>query len=68
MRVMTNILREAYGLVIDDGTLAVATVGWIAVVWASVELLVVPPAWGGAILFAGVAIILVENVARRSRR
>ena len=64
----TTILREAYGLVVDDGTLAVAALGWVAVVWASVTYLALPPTWAGPILFAGFAVILVENVARRARR
>ena len=58
-----TILREAYGLVVDDGTLAVAALVWIAVVWASVTHLAQSPTRARPNLFSGLAVILVENVA-----
>ncbi len=61
------LLREAYGLVVDDATLAIAILAWIAVVWLLGRNDILAPAWGGIVLFAGLALILIENAARRAR-
>jgi Na+-driven multidrug efflux pump len=61
-------LRELVALFVDDGSLAV-----IALIWLAVCGLVLPPlgiagAWLGLALFAGLAIILAENALRAARR
>ncbi len=62
-----GLLREAYGLVVDDATLAVAILAWIAVVWLLDRGGVLAPVWGGIVLFVGLALILIENAVRRAR-
>ncbi len=62
-----NILREIFGLFVDDGSFALAVLLWIGLVWLvwSGLHLAVP---GGIILFLGLAAILVESVIRFSKR
>jgi len=65
---LKTILHEAYGLFVDDGSFAVAILLWLLVNWQVLPRLDLPPAWGGPILFAGLALILLESAARRARR
>ncbi len=67
MRWVKNIVRELYGLFVDDGSFAVAVLIWIALislVWHRWRMVV--PA--GVVLFLGLAFILIESVIRFSRR
>jgi hypothetical protein len=64
---LKNILREIFGLFVDDGSFALAILIWIAVVrWATPHLNI-PSRATGLILFAGLALILTESAARYSR-
>lgn len=64
---LRSILREVYGLFVDDGSLAAALLVWIVIAVAGLALF---PAghWGGPVFFAGLAVVLAENVLRASRR
>lgn len=66
MSAVIRAARELFGLIVDDGSLAVALVLWIAV--AAFVL----PRFGGSggalILAAGCLLILIENVRRSIRR
>lgn len=68
MHWLKNILREAFGLFVDDGWLAVASIIWLAVVWQLLPLLPIAAHWRGAILFLGLAVILLASVLHRCRR
>lgn len=61
-------LRELIGLFIDDGSLAVAVVVWIAAAVLIFPALPIDQGGLAVILFAGIAAILVENVVRAARR
>jgi hypothetical protein len=65
-----TILREVYGLFVDDLKFALAIIFWIALVRLIFPHISITPAWRGFILFAGLALILAENAAlyARSRR
>ena len=65
---LVSILREVFGLFVDDGSLALAILIWIAVVGLALPAFGLPSAWRAIILFAGCALILAENVARSARR
>ncbi len=62
------VLREILGLFIDDGSLALAAVIWLVLVWLLLPLLAVPPAWRGVVLFAGLALALVVSCRRAASR
>ncbi len=62
-----NILREIFGLFVDDANFALAILVWVALVRVLLPRLGIPPVWGGVILFAGLALILAESAERYSR-
>ncbi len=68
MRWLKAIVAELFGLFVDDGAFALAIIVWLGAVRLVLPRLNVPTAWGGIILFAGLALILVESATRRSRR
>jgi hypothetical protein len=63
MSVLRGILREFWGLFVDDGLLAMGLILWIGV-----AALLVPAfgltAIGGPILFLGAALVLVASLVR----
>jgi membrane protein implicated in regulation of membrane protease activity len=68
MRWLKSIAREVFGLFVDDGIFAVAILAWLAL-----AVVVLPRAglWtrvAGPVLFAGLALILIESALRFSRR
>ena len=63
-----TILREIFGLFVDDGSFALLILAWLAIMLLVQPRLGLPSIWEGAILFAGPALILVESVARRAKR
>ncbi len=68
MKWLKNILREIFGLFVDDGSFALAILIWLAVVrWATPHLNI-PSRATGIILFAGLALILTQSATRYSRR
>ncbi len=58
---------ECLGLFVDDGRLAAALLLWIAAAGLVLPRLGLPTAMPPLILFAGLAVILVESAARRAR-
>ena len=66
MRVLLGILRELWGLFVDDGLLAIGLILWVAV-----AALLVPAfglsAIGGPILFLGAALVLVASLVKAAR-
>jgi hypothetical protein len=65
MNVVAGVLRELYGLFVDDVGYALAIVAWIAI--ALVALRVLDPSVRGIVLFGGFAIILIAGVHRAAR-
>jgi hypothetical protein len=61
-------LRELIALFVDDGSLAVTALIWLAICGLALPLLGIAGAWLGLALFAGLAIILAENALRAARR
>ncbi len=60
-------IREVFGLFVDDGSFALAILLWLGLVWlaASHGRL---GAFGGVVLAAGLLTILLENLLRSSRK
>jgi hypothetical protein len=69
MRALIGIFQGIVGLFVDDGSLAAVILAWI-VLWGAAPLsrLGVPARWSGVIFFLGLALILIENVLRTTRR
>ena len=66
MNWIRTISKEVFGLFVDDGTLAVAILAWLAVVWFLLRQMRLPVA-GGIVLSIGLAAILIESVTRFAR-
>lgn len=69
MRALIGLIRGIVGLFVDDGSLAAVILTWI-VLWGAAPLssLGVAARWSGVIFFLGLALILIENVLRTTRR
>jgi len=68
MGTLRAILGEIIGLFVDDGSLAIALVLWIAAVRAAVSMVSgLPAAVSGAALVGGCIAILLWNVAGAAR-
>ena len=65
---LRNIVAELFGLFIDDGSFAIAILVWLGVLWLALPHLPINDIWRAMILFAGLAIILIESVLRRARQ
>jgi hypothetical protein len=67
MKWIKTILREIYGLFVDDGAFALAILIWLSFMrWAASHLR--PSlAISAIILFSGLALILIESTARYAR-
>lgn len=68
MSALKTILAELVGLVVDDGAFALAIVAWLGLAWLVLPRLQALGPWAGALLFAGLAAVLVESALRRARR
>jgi hypothetical protein len=68
MKWLKNIVREIFGLFVDDGSFALAILIWLALVRWATPRLNIPSGIPGVILFAGLALILAESAVRYSRR
>lgn len=67
MNVLRTFILELIGLFIDDGLFAAAIVLWAALVGFVAPVAGIPSMWRAALLFVGLAVILVESVTRRAR-
>lgn len=64
---MKTALTELVSLFVEDGSLAFALLIWLALAGLFVSRFDGLSPWQGAILFAGLALILIENTWRRAR-
>lgn len=64
---LKTIGRASLGLFVDDGSLAAAILIWLVLAWLGHASFHLTGSWQGVLLFAGLALILVENACRRAR-
>lgn len=67
MQWLRTVGREIWGLFVDDGSFAAAIVVWLAIVLFGMRRAGWGEHWGGVALFAGLALVLIENVLRYAR-
>jgi hypothetical protein len=67
MRRLAYIARELLAMFVDDGRDAATILAWVVVMWL-LSRQNLPAAVAPALLFAGLAAILVESTARRARK
>ena len=68
MKWIKNILREIFGLFVDDGAFALSILIWLSLMRWTTSHLSLTPMTSGIILFAGLALILIESTTRYARR
>lgn len=67
MRWVRQAWLELLGLFVDDGSFAAALIVWVLAAGFLLPLMLTPH-WTGPVFFAGVAVILIENVRRSAGR
>ncbi|BCG91985.1 hypothetical protein [Mesorhizobium sp. 131-2-1] len=67
MNIVRLVLKELFGMFVDDGSLALLALILIALIAAAVKLLGLPPLIGGFLLLAGCLAILLESTRRAAR-
>ena len=68
MRWIRSVAREILDLFVDDGSFAIAILAWLALVVVVVPRVAAGAHWAAPVLFAGLALILIESVLRFSHR
>jgi hypothetical protein len=68
MKWLRTIATETFGLFVDDGAFAVAILAWLIVAGVVLPHVGTTAAVKGPILFAGLAVILIESATRRARK
>ena len=69
MKAALTALQEVYGLFVEDGSLAVALLLWIGLAAFLFPRLPESAApWRAPLFFAGVVVLLLENVWRAARK
>ena len=64
---LKTILAEIVGLFVDDARFALAVVVWTGLAWLVLPHLHAMGPWTGALLFLGLAYILVESALQCAR-
>lgn len=67
MNWLTTIVKELFGLFVDDWGFALAILVWSAAVWM-LSHQIEHPGWNGVILFCGFALILIGSAVRKARQ
>jgi hypothetical protein len=68
MKYIAKILTELWGLFVEDGSYTLAILFWVGLVGLSRSWIPSVGAWDGPILFIGLALIILENVARSAKK
>ena len=68
MNTIIGLIRELFGLFVDDGSLALAILAVVAVAAVLSGGIHLPPLVIGAVLIIGCILVLLENVLRASRQ
>ena len=68
MRWIKSIVREIYGLFVDDGSFAIGILVWVVLAVVVLPRVASGARWAAPALFAGLAVILIESALRFARR
>jgi hypothetical protein len=59
-----SVLKQIYGLFVDDGLLSLAICVWLPIVWFVLPHVVASETVRPIVLFAGLALLLLDSVRR----
>lgn len=68
MRWIWRVLREVWGLFVDDGSFALSIVVWVVLAVIIVRYAAPNAIWAGPLLFIGLAVILAVSALSYTRR
>ena len=68
MHWISGIAKEIFGLFVDDGHFAIAIIVWLGVIWFLSLHILEGIGWSGAVLFAGLGLILLRSAIVRARQ
>ncbi len=68
MNALRTIVREVFGLFVDDGSLALLVLIWVALAGYALPHAGWAPRWQGPLFFLGLVGILVGSAIRYARR
>lgn len=68
MKWIKTVLREIFGLFVDDDAFALAILIWLGLMHWIAPRLNLPATTFAILFFAGLALILIESTARYARR
>jgi hypothetical protein len=68
MRILLIALKNVYELFVEDGSLVLVVLIWLALAYAAARLLHVPPEGAALLLAAGCLVALGENTLRAAAR
>ena len=68
MASLKTVLKELWSLFVDDGSLALALIIWVAIAGLALPRAPLPAAWDAPVLFIGCLAILAFNVLRNARQ
>lgn len=67
MKTFLTALKEVWGLFVEDASFTLGIIVCLMVAGFALPHLPIPSSWNGPILFALLAAVLIENVARSAR-
>ena len=67
MNLLKNTLAELLALFVDDGSFVLTIIAWVLGGVLCLRAQLVDPGFEAALLFLGIAVILLENVERTAR-
>ena len=68
MSALTRAAREVWGLFVEDGSFTIGIVTCVALAIVLLPRVALPSPWRGPLLFAALAVVLLENVSRSARK
>ena len=68
MKALVTAVEEVFGLFVEDGSLAIGILIWIAVAAFVFPHISGSDGWRSPVLFGGLALMLVENVWRSAKK
>ena len=68
MKILNTMVRELFGLFVDDGSLALAILALLGAIGVLMHEALMDKGLAAMVLVAGSILILVENVVRTARR
>ena len=67
MKTFLSAMREVWGLFVEDATFTLGIIVCLTLAAFALPHIPMDPSWRGPILFALLAAVLIENVARSAR-